>query len=136
MNDDLFRNALSGINDQIRTTERIMDEAKRSIYKNNSQKEEREIRLLEASEQTARNTAVLPEILGLIDRSNEKQDEIFELLVEILAVAKSHSKDEAESKYRKVMKKAAGFTGDIETATKLMGYASTVWKFVEKIFES
>ncbi|WP_059043971.1 hypothetical protein [Paenibacillus rubinfantis] len=134
MSDDLFKNALSGINDQVRATERMIHEVSRSIEEKNRRKEEREIRLLEATEQTAKNTAVLPEMLGLIQQGNDKQDEIFEIIVEILSISKSKSKAEAESKYRKIMKKATEFKGNVETITKLINYATTVWNTVEKLF--
>lgn len=130
MTNDMMR----GINAEINAMQRRQNNIFESIQEQNRIKEEREIRLLEATEQTARNTAVLPEMLGLIRESNEKQDEVFDIIVEILSISKSASKEEAESKYRRAMKKVTDFSGDIETTTKLVGYASTAWSIVEKMF--
>lgn len=112
-----------------------MDDSIQIIQIKISTMEEEELRLLEATEQAARNI-VFSEIFGLISQGNEKQEEIFDIIVDILSIAKSQFKDEAKSKYQQVMKNLNDFTGDIETISKLTTYSTAVWKNVEKIFTS
>ncbi|MGG4090547.1 hypothetical protein [Paenibacillus lautus] len=125
---------MRGIQEAIRASQQSLNAAVSQIESKNRQKEEREIRMLQAAEQTAKNTAVLPEMLDMIRQSTENQQEVIEILSEILSFAKAKSKDEAANRYRKVMKKAAELKGDIETATKLMGYATAAWNTIEKLF--
>lgn len=90
--------------------------------------------ILDVLQGIEKNTANLNEIVTLIYFGNEKQEEIFNLLVEMLEIAKSNNLAEAESKYRNVMKKAADFTGDVETIKKLVGFGNIIWEILKPFF--
>ncbi|WP_436664218.1 hypothetical protein ACOALA_04025 [Alicyclobacillus acidoterrestris] len=83
--------------------------------------------VLEALRAIQQNTGFLPGMFELIKDSNERQDEIFGIFVEILEITKAKNKQEAASLYRKALDKAGKFTGDVEVVTKLVGWANTVF---------
>jgi Zn-dependent M32 family carboxypeptidase len=81
-----------------------------------------------------RNTAGLNDVIPLLVRSVENQETIAELLKESIDIAASKTKEEAESKWRKVMDKANQLTADFETIKAIQGFATTVMELVQKIF--
>ncbi|MGG3497415.1 hypothetical protein ABES08_16940 [Peribacillus simplex] len=74
-----------------------------------------------------KNTALLTEMTSLLQTSNEKQAETFELMVEILEIMKSKDQEEANTKFMDVMGKIKGFTDNASTVQSLIGMASTVY---------
>lgn len=72
------------------------------------------------------NTANLTTLVNLISSNNDKQDEIINIITELFSLAKETDKDEALSKYRKVMKKINEFSGDADTLLKLSSYGGTI----------
>lgn len=43
-----------------------------------------------------------------------------------MSISASTTKEEAEGKWRKVMKKAQELTGDVETIQRIQGFANTI----------
>jgi|GEM_PF-4868517 len=80
-----------------------------------------------------KNTALLTEMTLLLQKSNDKQDEIFNLMVEILEIMKSSNKEEAESKYSTVMKKITTITDNANTIQSLVGMANTVFNAYQSL---
>ena len=72
------------------------------------------------------NTANLTTIVNLISTNNDKQDEIINIITDLFSLAKETDKDEALSKYRKVMKTINEFSGDADTLLKLSSYGGTI----------
>ncbi|MGW7734638.1 hypothetical protein [Bacillus velezensis] len=103
----------------------FQDEALRKAKLEQEQRRYREQSLKHLSG-IERNTAVLQEISYLMRTNNEKKDELFQLIVEMLEVLKSNNKEEAVSKYRKVMDKVNSFKGDVETATSLYSIGNAI----------
>ncbi|TCZ79911.1 hypothetical protein E0485_03320 [Paenibacillus albiflavus] len=89
---------------------------------------------MKAAEQTARNTAVLPDMMLILKEANDKQDEMFEIMVEILAISKAKNKDEAESRFAKVMRKITDLKDNAESIEKLVNYATMAWKAIDTYF--
>ncbi|NRG47335.1 hypothetical protein HRF87_21655 [Bacillus sp. CRN 9] len=74
-----------------------------------------------------KNTAILSEMIVLLQKDNENQEEIFKVLVEILEIMKSSNEEEAASAYKKVMKKITTITEDASTIQTLIGIGQTVY---------
>ncbi|OYS53876.1 hypothetical protein CBF93_04145 [Limosilactobacillus reuteri] len=87
---------------------------------------------LEVLKKIEMNTAYLRDIVDLLSVNNEHQKELNDLVQSILAIAKAPDKDEAQSRYRRVMKKIGDFSA-ITSATlnvvKLSSLATTVLQF-------
>ncbi|MGQ7056861.1 hypothetical protein, partial [Bacillus cereus group sp. BceL245] len=88
------------------------------------------LRTLEKIEQ---NTGNLYQIVQLLNTQTDKQDTIIELLTEVLAISTSVTKEEAEGKYRSVMKKITTVTEDVETIQKLSGFAQMVFQMFQSL---
>lgn len=92
------------------------------------EKEEFRKSVVSALQGIEKNTALLTEMTFLLQRSNDKQDQTFALMVEILEIMKSKDQEEAESKFTVVMKKITDFTDNASTLQSLWGMANTVFK--------
>ncbi|WLR56506.1 hypothetical protein LC048_06265 [Mesobacillus subterraneus] len=108
-----------------------LDEAMEEIALEKEEKEKKEQEYRESVISTLqgieKNTALLAEMTLLLQKNNEKQDDMFELMVEILAIMKSSNQEEAESKYTEVMKKITTFTDNASTVQSLVNMAQTVF---------
>lgn len=78
------------------------------------------------------NTAYLKDADDLLNVNNDHQQKLNVLVQSILAIVKAPNKDEAQSRYRRVMKKIGDFSA-ITSATlnivKLSSLATTVLQF-------
>jgi DNA repair exonuclease SbcCD ATPase subunit len=74
------------------------------------------------------NTIGLNEVIPLLSKSVGNQEEILNYLKDSLSISASETKEEAESKWRAVMKQATLVTSDVETIQKLHGFANTILK--------
>ena len=84
---------------------------------------------LEVLRRIEMNTEYLKDIVGLLSTSNEHQEQLNGLVHDVLAIAKAPDKEEAQSRYRSVMKKIGDFS-TVTTSTlnivKLSSLAGTV----------
>ncbi|MED3602442.1 hypothetical protein P4472_10955 [Bacillus subtilis] len=80
-----------------------------------------------------KNTAVFHEISLLMRKNTDKQEETFEIIIEMLEMLKTSNMEENESKYRKVMKKINQFTGDIQSFQTLQSLCNTIFNVVSKL---
>lgn len=85
------------------------------------------LKILESINQ---NTANLYTLVDLISKSNDQQDELIEIVSEILSIAKSKEKKEAESLFKKVMTKINDSVDTTESIIKLVGWATTIYNMV------
>lgn len=76
------------------------------------------------------NTANLFTLVDLISKSNEKQDEMLNLISEILSIAKAKEKKEAESIFKKVMTKINDTVETADSIIKLVGWATVIYNMV------
>lgn len=81
-----------------------------------------------------KNTGDIGQIVSLLQKNIDIQDEILETMNSILEIAKAKSPKEADTMYRKALDKANELNDDLETATALLGYAKTVWMMVKSTF--
>lgn len=80
-----------------------------------------------------KNTATLTEMTLLLQKSGKRQDEIFAIMVEILAIMKSNNEEEAKSRFTTVMEKITAFKDNTETAISLYGMAQTVYNTFQSL---
>lgn len=85
---------------------------------------------LEMLKSINQNTANLYTLVDLISESNEQQDKVIEIISEILAIAKSKEKKEAESSLKKVMAKINDSVKTVDSMVKLAGWATVVYNMV------
>lgn len=87
---------------------------------------------LEVLKQIEMNTAYLKDIVDLLNVSNDNQKELNDMVQSILNIAKAPDKEEAQSRYRKVMQKIGDFstiTSSTLNIVKLSTLAATVLQF-------
>lgn len=89
--------------------------------------QQKSLEMLQAINQ---NTANLYTIVDLINKNNEKQDVLIEIVSEILAIAKAKEKKEAETLFKKVMNRINDSVDDVESIIKITGWAMTVYNMV------
>nr|WP_278430340.1 hypothetical protein [Brevibacillus laterosporus] len=124
-------NLLDGITKSTGEILKNHDSLIKALEERNKEENEWKQRVLIASEKTAENTSFIFDALVLIREGNQKQDEIFDLLVEMLSIAKSQTKEEAESKFTKVMRKINNLSTTAESIEKLTKHANTIWNVVD-----
>jgi hypothetical protein len=95
--------------------------------------EEYQKKSLEMLHSINENTANLYSLVDLISKSNEKQDEILELISEILTIAKAKEKKEAESIFKKVMTQINDTVDTADSMIKLVGWASAIYNVVNSM---
>jgi hypothetical protein len=125
------------ISDQFNATVNSIKEIQQRLaeQKEREKQEELEYRkaVLSALQGIEKNTAFLSEVTLLLQKNIENQDELFQLLVEIMEIMKSKTNEEAESKYRKVMRKIGEFTADIGTIQTLYGIGQAVFNAFQSL---
>lgn len=85
---------------------------------------------LEMLKSINQNTANLYTLVDLISKSNDKQDEMLDIISEILAIAKAKDKKEAESFLKKAMTKINGSVETADSIVKLVGWATAIYNMV------
>lgn len=88
---------------------------------------------LEVLQSINENTANLYTMVELINKNNEKQDELIELFTEILSLAKVKSKADADTLFKKIMGKINDTTDNVDTMIKLVGWATAVYNMVQPL---
>lgn len=116
------------------TTQSLWDsiqQSKAEAWQREAEEQQREAEykesVLSSLQGIEKNTALLTEMTSLLQTSNEKQAETFELMVEILEIMKSKDQEEANTKFMDVMGKIKGFTDNASTVQSLIGMAGTVY---------
>lgn len=85
---------------------------------------------LETLQSINENTANLFTIVDLINKNNDKQEEILAVLAEVLAIAAAKDKKEAETLFKKVMRKISETTDNADVIIKIVGWATTIYQMV------
>ena len=106
----------------------IQHEEQIKANKNAQKYQQESLQILRAIEQ---NTASLHVLVELISKNNDQQEELILIITEVLTIATAKTKKEAESKYRSVMEKITKSVKDIETMSKVVNCATTVWNIVQ-----
>jgi len=110
--------------------QKSINESLKAVSEANRKREEREDEKLVALKAIEQNTANLADIVHMIQKSNEKQDDVIALLTEIFSISKATTLEEADNKYRTIINKVTSFTEDIETIQKTTLIAGTVYNLV------
>ena len=88
---------------------------------------------LEELKSINQNTAVLSSIVEMIHSSNEKQDEMIELISEILGIARAKDQSEADSLFEKVSKKIRDLADTGEAVAKIFEFAVVVFNIISAL---
>ncbi|WP_338782476.1 hypothetical protein [Metabacillus sp. FJAT-52054] len=115
--------------DQMKQMERIQDYEAKKIAEEYEYKQS----VLSALQGIEKNTAILTEMSMLLKENKDKQEEIFEIMVEILAIMKSSNEEEAKSRFTTVMEKITAFKDGSETLISLYGMAQQVYTVYQSL---
>jgi hypothetical protein len=107
-----------------------VNESKRMERLKQQEKEERELQLLEIVQQIMKNTAYLPEMVGLIRKNNEVNEEMLELYKEMTNVLKAQTEEEAEGIFTSVIERAKNTKDAIDAIVALSGYGKLLLQFL------
>ena len=130
MNDDLMKsltNVQKNLGLRINVPTLNTDELLEGVRKKQEEDQRYREDVLKALRQIELNTANLSEIVSLLHSSNENQNQIFDIVVEMLSIAKEKDQQAAQSKYRKVMEKIGQVATNAENLTKLYGLGTTIY---------
>ncbi|MCY7845708.1 hypothetical protein MOB49_17530 [Bacillus haynesii] len=128
--DDLHRNIIDRTSEHLENLDEEIVQEREHREAEEKEYREQSLKLLAGIE---KNTAVLHEITFLLRTSNDKQEETFKLIVEMLEILKSNNKDEAISRYRKVMDKINRFSGDTQTIQSLYSLGGSILNVVNSL---
>lgn len=120
----------SGINQISHELEENHKKLIKSAEESKKKKEQYDQDILNTLRQIEGNTANLTTIIKLIEDNNEIQGETYEIITELLALAMEKDKKVVEIKYRSIMNKITEFTEDVETITKLSGFAIAIYNIL------
>ncbi|MGG1880143.1 hypothetical protein ABDI30_21580 [Paenibacillus cisolokensis] len=122
-----FDDLLSGVANQASEIQRQMDSIDR-VYKVKAEQEEQyKVAVLNALQGIEKNTGGIAELVKLVHLSNEKQDQVIELLSEIMSISAAKTKKEAESMFTKALNKINNLGTTVESVQTLIGLLNTVY---------
>jgi Sec7-like guanine-nucleotide exchange factor len=121
---------------RLERTNNYLTEMQNEVQKQKEREERYKFDVLDTLKRIERNTADLQNIVSLLQTTNQNQDELFKVVVEILSISKASTPEEADSKYRSVMTNIQTFNEDVETANKLWSLANVVWTMAKEYFKN
>ncbi len=106
--------------------------AKQRKYKEAKEFErvQREVHLNEMTQQIVQNTAFLPEMVGLIRKNNEVNEEMLALFHEMTNLLKARTKEEAEDIVKDVVGKAKDTNDALDAMSGLLSYGKILIKLM------
>lgn len=116
---DALRNAIADCK-----TETIVPDG---YFENTQAYQQKSLEILQAINE---NTANLYTIVELINKNNEKQDELIALMTDILSLAKAKDKAAAGSLFKRVLEKITNTFENVESIIKIVSWATTVYNMV------
>lgn len=124
---------LLGANRQASQIQRLVDEANEVFAMKAREEEQYKEAVLNALQGIEENTGGITEIVKLIHVSNEKQDQVIELLSEIMSISTAKTKEEAQSKFTKALGKINNLGTTVESIQTLVGLLNTVYNTVQPL---
>lgn len=115
---------------------KYQEEIQRRREHESLEKKQYEKETLETLKKIEKNTGDLSQIIDLLQTSTARQEEVLSLLTEIHKIAISKSEEEADSRYREIMRKITELEEDVTAVDTLLGYAKMVWYGVKSILKS
>lgn len=95
---------------------------------------EYQARSLKLLEEIKNNTGNLYTIVNLIRESNDTQEEILDVLMEVFAIATAKDKAEADSFFKKAVAKINETVHTAESIAKLMSLATVCYEMISNMF--
>ncbi|MCT1904128.1 hypothetical protein [Oceanobacillus sojae] len=122
--------SFSSKNDITKITDN-MQRAKEEEYRKDQQYKDNVLNTLYSIE---KNTADIKNLVGLLHYNQKEQTEILEVISEMFKIATSKNAEEAESMYKKTMKKITNTVQDAESITKLVNAARVLYETTIPLF--
>lgn len=110
--------------------QRKINEFTEVMYSKQLKEEEYKEAVLQTLQGIESNTASIVSIIDLLQYNNDKQDEIIILLTDILNVGTAVTQKEAETRYKKALKKINDLGGSVRSIQTLVGVLTTVYNAV------
>ncbi|MDU0332092.1 hypothetical protein RW092_18100 [Paenibacillus sp. 3LSP] len=111
--------------------QRQVDIMNRDTRLKEEQEEQYKQAVLNALQGIEKNTGGIAEIVKLVHLSNEKQDQVIELLTEIMSISAAKTKEEAQNKFSKALNKINNLGATVESIQTLIGLLNTVYNSVQ-----
>lgn len=121
----------TGLNETMRNFEDSRKNMLKAAEEARRKKEQYDQDVLNTLKQIEGNTANLTAIINLIQKGNKNQEEIYNIIAGLLALAKEKDKEVVESKYRKIMNKITSFTDDVEAITTLTNFGIMIFNILK-----
>lgn len=116
-----------------RGLQRQVDIVNRELRLKEEQEEKYKQAVLNALQGIEKNTGGIAEIVKLVHLSNEKQDQVIELLTEIMSISAAKTKEEAQNKFSKALSKINNLGTTVESIQTLVGLLNTVYNTVQPL---
>ncbi|MGG6362658.1 hypothetical protein ACQ5SI_26285 [Peribacillus frigoritolerans] len=114
----------------IANSNRLKDIEKHEQQLKEQEKEMRDQQLLKLVEQIMKNTAYLPEMVGLVRKNNEINEGMLELFKEMTNVLRAQSQEEAQNIVLDVVEKAKNTNDALEAMSGLLNYGKLLINLV------
>lgn len=134
--DSVTNELFSRINNVSALSNRAVEEMS-EMNRNKSEREERyKHDVLALLQGTEKNTGGIADIVKLVHSSNEKQDQVIELLSEIISISTAKTKEEAETKFQNALGKIESLGTTVESVQTLIGLLNTVYNSVQPLLKN
>ncbi|MBY0117871.1 hypothetical protein [Paenibacillus xylanexedens] len=134
-NFDLRTNDLLSRMNNVGSLNRSMNEISEMHRKKNEREEEFKDNVLALLQGIEKNTGGIADLVKLVHSSNEKQDQVIELLSEIMSISAAKTKEEAETKFQKALGKIQSLGTTVESVQTLIGLLNTVYNSVQPLLK-
>lgn len=110
----------------------LYDERERELL----EKQRYEQETLETLKRIEKNTGDIGQIIALLQTSKMNQEKLLEIVSDIQSIAIAKDEEEADGKYRAVMKKITQLEEDASSMDTLLGYGKLVWNGVKAYLQN
>lgn len=115
---------------------RAMDEISELNGKKSESEEQYKHDVLSLLQGIEKNTGGIADLVRFVHSSNEKQDQVIELLSEMMIIIAAKTKEEAETKFQKALGKIQSLGTTVESVQTLIGLLNTVYNSVQPLLNN
>jgi hypothetical protein len=130
----------SSLNNAVKIMNAQQEEITKSIIEKNNERERRyqekvsrEKQMVELLKAIDKNTSVIPDMLKLLEQSNDYQQQILDFMYDLNTIATIKNKTRAKQMYENVMFKIKNGISDINTFATLWNYGETIGKILKTL---
>lgn len=133
--DSAANDLLSRMNNVNALSNSAMEEVSEMHRKKSEREEQYKQDVLTLLQGIEKNTGGIADLVKLVHSSNEKQDQVIELLSEIMSISAAKTKEEAETKFQKAFGKIQSLGTTVESVQTLIGLLNTVYNSVQPLLK-